>query len=44
MTSFCGFINSNGSGFGKCDSCRGLGPNQPDTKNTNNKGLGGDKQ
>jgi hypothetical protein len=44
MTSFCGFIKSNGSGFGVCDSCRGLGPNQPDTKNTNNKGLGGDKQ
>jgi hypothetical protein len=44
MTSFCGFINSNGSGFGVCNSCRGLDPNLPDTKNTNNKGLGGDKQ
>ena len=44
MTSFCGFIQANGSGYGICRSCQtgqfGLGPNDP----SHNTGLGADKQ
>jgi hypothetical protein len=44
MTSYCGLIQSNGSGYGICKGCQtgslGLGPNDP----SHNTGLGSDKQ
>lgn len=43
MTSFCGFIQANGSGFGICRACQtgdfGLGPNDPAYR----RGLGTEK-
>ena len=45
MTSFCGFIQANGSGYGICRACQtgtfGLGANNDGLYRT---GLGGDKQ
>ena len=49
MTSFCGFIRANGSGYGICSSCdlKSVNGNPPTTTKTTyeqNLGLGADKQ
>ena len=45
MTSFCGFIQANGSGFGICRSCQGAGGGRiPIGSESQNTALGADRQ